>query len=229
MIDILTHHIDKSMSYPGDFVTPEGLRHKVGERGELLPYEGNTVVFLLEEDTGKAIGALQEELYRAAPRLLAEPLVKDSFHMTLHSLVDGPGGEPGLREKMSRAEAQAREIMEGFSDPRPLHMKATWMFNMAHTSIVLGLRPVEEDWQRLDDLYMALEPVRPLGYAMTPHITLAYFRPGRYTQQEIAPLRDALRPVEMDVMLRMEALVLQNFWDMNSYETLIASNLDGVA
>ena len=221
MIDILFHHIDKSMSYPGDFVTPAGLKSKIGTNGEILPYEGNTTVFLLDEEIKDLAKDLQEALYRVTPGLLAEPLVKESFHMTLHSLVDGWPGEPGLPEKMDRAEAQAREIMGTFLDQQPLHMKTTWVFNMAHTSIVLGLRPGDPETERhLDDLYMALEPVRPLGYAMTPHITLAYFRPGTYTQEEIRPLRDALRPVERDVTLEMKNLVLQNFRNMNVYETV---------
>ena len=221
MIDILERHISRSMSYPGDFVTPEGLKYKVGPDGKLLPYVGNTTVFLLDEDTKRELKQLQDELYRAAPWMLAEPLKAESFHMTLHSLEDGPPGMPGLSERMTRAEVLAKPLLSEWQGQPPIPMKTTWMFNMAHTSIVLGLQPIDNDsWKRLDEMYCALEMVHPLGYAMTPHITLCYFRPGTYSQEEIAPLRDVLRKVDMDITLQMEDLVVQEFRDMNTYMTV---------
>ena len=90
---------------------------------------------------------------------------------------------------------------------------------MVNTSIVLGLAPAEEETRcRLDGMYTALESVVPLGYALTPHITMAYFKPGTYTQDDLNYLRQALHPVELDVELRFENLVYQEFTDMNHYE-----------
>lgn len=221
MIDILQQHIVRSMSYPGDFVTPEGLKKKVGPDGTLLPYVGNTTVFLLNEDIKQQIKQLQDELYAASPWMLAEPLTVESFHMTLHSLEDDPPGTTGLPERMTRAAELARPLLSKWQGQPPLRMKTTWMFNMAHTSIVLGLQPTDNDgWRRLEEMYCALEAVRPLGYAMTPHITLGYFRPGAYSQEEISPLRNVLRNVDMEVTLRMEDFVLQEFSDMNTYVTV---------
>ena len=97
-------------------------------------------------------------------------------------------------------------------------MKTTWLFNMVNTSIVLGLAPADgESWQRLDELYLALEEAVPLGYGMTPHITIAYFRPGILHPQQLLQLKKALKPVEWDVTLEMEKLVYQEFTGMNQY------------
>ena len=109
--------------------------------------------------------------------------------------------------------------METWKRQTPLRMKATWLFNMVNTSIVLGLAPAdEESWCRLDEMYTTLESVVHLGYALTPHITMAYFKPGTYTQYDLNCLRRAMRPVELEVELRLEDLHYQVFQNMNHYE-----------
>jgi hypothetical protein len=65
-----------------------------------------------------------------------------------------------------------------------------------------------------------MESVVPLGYALTPHITMAYFKPGTYTQYDLNCLRQALGAVEQEVELRFEDLFYQEFRDMNHYETI---------
>ena len=123
---------------------------------------------------------------------------------------------PGEEE----AKKKAMPILEQWRGQEPLHMKTTWLFNMVNTSIVLGLAPAEENsWHRLDEMYTALESVVPLGYALTPHITMAYFKPGTYTQYDLNCLRPALHPVELEVTLSPEDLSYQEFRDMNHYQT----------
>lgn len=72
----------------------------------------------------------------------------------------------------------------------------------------------------LDAMYCALETARPLGYALTPHITLAYFRPGRYGQEAVARLRRALGPVDWTLTLHPDMLALQRFDSMNHYDNI---------
>ena len=220
MINILEDYIWRSL-HDETFHTNQNLRKKADESGKILPYKGNTVVFLLDDDTKDFLEELQKELYEAVPQMFSEKLERDTFHMTLHSLVDGKPEEEGLSERMAAAEEKAREILARWKDAPPLQMKTTWMFNMVHTSIVLGLMPDEEDdsWHRLDELYCALQDVVPLG-DLCPHITLAYYCPGEYTREEAERLRGALHPVERKVTLRIEDLVIQNFEDMNHYETI---------
>ena len=218
MINTLDDYICRSMPQWGDFTTNPNLRKKVDDAGYLLPFAGNTVVFLLDDDTKRTLLQLQEELYRAAPEMLSQPLQKSTFHMTLHDLANGSPGQPGLEESMAYTREKAAEILPRWKDFPPLRMKATWLFNMVNTSIVLGLKPADEiSRHQLDRMYLELESVVTLGYALTPHITMAYFRPGTYTQAQVQRLVDALRPVELEISLRMENLVLQNFTDMNHY------------
>jgi len=206
----------------GDFTTNPNLRKKVDDAGNLLPYRGNTVVFLLNDDIKEKLRQLQESLYQAAPEMLAQPLQMSTFHMTLHDLANGTPEQPGLQDYMIYTQEKTLQILPDWKDTPPLRMKTTWLFNMVNTSIVLGLAPAdEESWFRLDEMYTALESVVPLGYALTPHITVGYFRPGTYSPEQVQQLCTALRKVELEIILRMEDLVLQDFSDMNHYETVL--------
>lgn len=219
MINTLDDYIFRSIRE--DFAVNPNLTKKVDEQGRLLPYAGNTVVYLLDDDTRQQLRQIRDELYRSAGEMLAEPLQESTFHMTLHDLANGCPGREGLAEWMRFTEARAAALLERWGTVPPIRMKATWLFNMVNTSIVLGLRPAEgEDWQRLDGMYMELENVVSLGYGLTPHITMAYFRPGTWSPDQIRRLAEAMRPVELDVELRGENLVLQSFSDMNHYETI---------
>lgn len=218
MLNLLEDYIPRSLPEQGGFATNPGLTKKVNENGGLLPFYGNTAVFLLDAATKDMLSDLQRELYDAAGWMLAEPMAPQTFHMTLHDLVNGQIMDSDLSVQMESARKKAEHILRWWQEEPPLKMKATWMFNMVSTSIVLGFAPVNEDsYYRLDAMYGALEVVMPLGYALTPHITLAYFRPGQYTQAETDCLRRALRPVDWTLELRMEDLRLQDFRDMNTY------------
>jgi len=222
MINSLDAYICRSMPQWGDFTTNPNLRKKVDDEGNLLPYVGNTVVFLLDDDTKEILCQLQESLYRAAPDMLAQPLQMSTFHMTLHDLANGTPEQSGLQNYMSYTQERISQILPGWKDAPPLRMKTTWLFNMVNTSIVLGLAPAdEESWHRLDEMYATLESVVNLGYALTPHITVGYFRPGTYSPEQVQRLSAALHNVDLEVMLHMKDLVLQNFADMNHYETVL--------
>lgn len=220
MIDLLEEYICRSLPEWGDFSTNPNLTKKVSHTGTFLPYYGNTVVFDLSSRTKQALQSLQEALYENAGWMLSQKLNPSTFHMTLHDLVNGSEWSAELRWAMEEAEAKAKPILESRRVQPPLRMYATWLFNMVNTSIVLGLAPADADSRRrLDEMYIALERVVPLGYALTPHITMAYFKPDTYTQHDLNCLRRALHPVELEAELRLEDLVYQEFWDMNHYET----------
>lgn len=222
MINTLDDYICNSMPLWGGFTTNPNLCRKVDAEGNLLPFMGNTAVFLLDDDTKESLRRLQEELYRAAPEMLAKPLQMDTFHMTLHDLANGTPEQPGLEEAMGAAREKAAQILPRWRKEAPLRMHTTWLFNMVNTSIVLGLAPTDEDSRnRLDEMYMALEAVVPLGYALTPHITMGYFRPGNYSPEQVRRLSGALRSVDLQITLDMKRLVLQEFRDMNHYETIL--------
>jgi hypothetical protein len=140
--------------------------------------------------------------------------------MTLHDLVNGPAGDQEIRQRMEVIAPQAKDLISRFRAKPPILMRGSWMFNMVNTSIVLGLKPVDADGeQRLGSMYQAFEKILPLGYALTPHITLAYFKPGVYSGKELETLRSTLKPADISVKLDMNKLVLQHFGDMNHYIT----------
>ena len=221
MLNLLYGYIEDSLPRQGDFITNENLKKKVGPAGEMLPFFGNTCVFLLEEQTKKALSGLGERLYDAAGDMLSHPLQEATYHMTLHDLANGPIRDGMLIAWMEQTKRTALPLMDSFRHLPPLQMRATWLFNMVNTSIVLGLAPEnEESFRQLDFMYTALEQARPLGYALTPHITMAYFKPGCYDQGRLSALRAALQPVDLSIVLPMEALCYQEFTGMNDYFTI---------
>lgn len=220
MINVLEEYISRSLPECGAFVTNSNLIRKVNNTGAFLPFYGNTVVFDLDEAAKKALLSLQEELYKNAGWMLSQRIDPATFHMTLHDLVNAPDLTDDLKCRMQEAEVKAKSIMETWKGQTPLRMKATWLFNMVNTSIVLGLAPAdEESWHQLDEMYTTLESVVHLGYALTPHITMAYFKPGNYRQYDLNYLGQALRPVNLNVELSLENLFYQEFSDMNHYRT----------
>lgn len=219
MLNLLKEYIPHSLPEGREFETNPNLTAKVDPEGRLLPFRGNTVVFLLEPPVKRALQELQESLYAAAPEMLAQRLRPESFHMTLHDLANGRPDSPGLADWMAQAGGRAREILARWTGETPLQMRTTWLFNMVNTSIVLGLAPADpESGRRLEEMYGELEEAVRLGYPLTPHITMAYFRPGRYSPEQVGRLAAALRPVEREILLSPAQLVLQTFEDMNHYE-----------
>ena len=57
-------------------------------------------------------------------------------------------------------------------------------------------------------------------FDLTPHITMAYFRPETYSRYDLSCLKKALQPVELDVTLRFSDLHCQVFRDRNHYENI---------
>lgn len=221
MINTLKDYISDSLPQTGGFTTNANLVKKVDESGKLLPFFGNTVVFLLDDETKRSLKAVQDKLYAAAPEMLAEPLPEESFHLTAHDLANAPENTPELQAKMAEAAEKTLALVRDVLPKKPIQMKATWAFNMVNTSIVVGWEPAdEESCAALDNLYTTLEQVVPLGYALCPHVTLAYFRPGVYEREAVDRLRAALQPVDLTLELKPENLVLQNFESMSDYKTV---------
>ncbi len=222
MINTLDDYICCSVPEGQEFTTNPNLIKKVDHFGRILPYKGNTVVFLLEEQVKAQLALLQREIYQRAGDMLGEELKPDTFHMTLHDLANGMPHQEGLAERMAEAEQMAGPVIAEWKEQPPLIMRTTWLFNMVNTSVVLGLAPADEDSRsRLSDMYARLEQVVCLGYALTPHITMGYFKPGTYGTEQAKRLSGALRRVELEVALKMENLTLQNFTDMNNYYSIM--------
>ena len=225
MLNLLKDYICDSIPHGGTFSTNPNLEKKVDKEGRFLPFYGNTVVFDLDLDTKNRLKRLQEKLYAGAGDLLSRPISPDTFHMTLHDLVNGPPQTPGLAQRMDETGDQAKVLLMQWRNLPSVRMVGTWMFNMVNTSIVLGLEPADGDsYGQLDAMYQAMENIVHLGYALTPHITLAYFRPGTAEGGALERLRQVLSPEPLHITLTMENFVYQTFSDMDHYQTITQKN-----
>lgn len=193
---------------------------KVAADGKYKPFYGNTVVFQLSNPVKNELCEIQKRLYLAAEDMLAERLHSDTFHMTLHGLCDSPADclPENFYETMYRYGTQARDLIAKWQNMPPLKMRATCTFNLVNTSIVLGLEPCDiHTEQQLSAMYEELQGVVRFPYPLMPHITLAYYRPGKYTVQHAKKLAGVLGTVKMQFVLPMGDLILQNFLNMNQY------------
>ena len=222
MINTLDDCIPRSVPRGVPFQTNPNLESKVDPAGRILPFRGNTTVFLLDEATKEQLQAVQDSLYRAAPEMLAEPLEPDTFHMTLHDLANGRPGQWGLEEHMKYTAENASALLAQWKQEKPLRMKATWLFNMVNTSIVMGFAPESEaDCNLLMGLYEDFQSVCPLNWGLTPHVTLAYYKPGYYGQEWVEELNRVFREAEdmgqIHIQLSTEDLFYRTFQNMNTY------------
>ncbi|MDO4324417.1 MAG: hypothetical protein Q4E24_00065 [bacterium] len=216
----------------GKFCTNSNLCHKINADGTMKPYLGNTVVFVLQKNGSESGNAeseaflahlawMQDMLYSRCQDMLSDRLREDTFHMTLHDLVNGTVDGVN-RHAMDVAGQEIKVLLERIRKENwILRMRTTCVFNMVNTSVVLGLEPVsEEDCSLLMRLYEQMEKIVPLGYPITPHITLAYYKPGIYNADNINSLEDTFRMISKEtctVALAAEDLVYQRFCDMNQY------------
>lgn len=199
------------------------LTAKADEWGRLKPFYGDTMVYLLDAGTLDRLESIQRRLYEGCGHLLAEPLERSTFHITLHSLSDDSCCSEGLCRRMMANRAAVKEILR--QPGEDISLRSTWLFNMMNTSVVLGFAPMdEENCMRLMGLYERFQSVVELGSRLTPHVTMAYYKPGSYPEGELDGLRRLIREVEGEdplyVKLTPQQLVYQRFYSMNCYETL---------
>lgn len=216
----------------GSFYTADGLANKVGQDGSFVPFPGSTVVFRPEKLCVQVVELMQRLLYHKldGTDMLAAPLPAAAIHMTLHDLISretcgsDPADEKQYGREVSESLARAAEIVERIRSKyagRRIAMTADRIVNMVSKSLVLMLRPqTEEDYALLMELYRPFDAVRSLPYPLTPHITLAYFKPGKIDGDklgravEFAQINPANAPV---FTFWPEGLTAQGFLDMQSY------------
>lgn len=219
-VDGFTHD---SLPHVGGFVTRSSLRDKVAPDGTLTPFFGSTVIWELDAAAKGALAARQALLQARCGCCLAQPLSPDTFHITLHDLVSGPDAEE-VEAAAVRTAAHADRLLTAL---RPegipaLRLHATAMFSMVSTSVVMGFAPdTEADCAALMGLYERFHAVQPLGWGLTPHATLAYYRPGEYDEGTVAALREVFREnaalPPLEITLHPELLRVSRFTDMNHY------------
>ncbi|BFL46564.1 hypothetical protein [Lactonifactor longoviformis] len=205
-----------------DLRTNVKLKDKVRDNGSFCPFYGDTVSFLLEDKIRCRLKEVQQILYASAPGVLAEPLREETFHMTLHDLTSGT--ERGrIKEKTQSNENKVRRIFRSLEGehPKNIQMISSYLFNMVNSSLVWILLPWgKEDYQELMELYQRFQEIAALDYPFTPHITLAYYRPGSYSGRQLeslALMMQELNKERLYINLNLNSLVYCTFSDMNHY------------
>ena len=211
-----------SLPQDGPLTTKPLLVEKVAPDGTLLPFFGNTMIFDLPQDVQLAIARMQLLLHHRCSAMLAQPLAPATLHMTLHDLLNGVD-EEALREPVRRTGDQAKAILaRQRQESRPIRLTSTLAFNMTCGSVALGFAPdTEADCTAIMGMHAAYQDVVALNYPLTPHVTLAYFRPGVYGPEDVARLAEALAEINAlpKVQIAVDAACLHyyTFEDMNTY------------
>lgn len=211
-----------SLPHDGWLTTKPLLVEKVAPDGTLRPFFGNTMIFDLPQDVQLHITRMQIIAHHRCGWMLGQPIAPSTLHMTLHDLLNGVD-EAVLAEPIRRTGEQARAILaELRGSQQTIHLTSTAAFNMTGGSICLGFAPdTEVDCAALMGMHARFQEVVALDYPLTPHVTLAYFKPGTYSPEEVSQLSAAFREINalppVHLALNADVLHYYRFTDMNTY------------
>lgn len=219
----------------GAFSTAENLSNKVNPDGSFTYFPGSTVVFRPEKRCMKIIQLMQEALCSRLndTGILAVSLPASTIHMTLHDLLSPENSisdlnkpEQYLRElqqSLDRAAEITEELRKKYAG-RKIRMTADRIVSMVSKSLVLLLRSrSEEDYELLLEMYRPFDEIVSLAYSLTPHITLAYYKPGMLDGDRLGAAVDfaQIDPENAPVFeFEAEGLTAQYFSDMKNYFAL---------
>lgn len=216
----------------GFFHTADGLTNKVAWNGGYKRFPGSTVVFRLGKKETYMIRLMQSALdYKLKEKgMLAAPLPVSALHMTLHDLVspercesdpaDAEAYNWEMAVSLERAAATVEAIRRDFGG-RKITLVGDRIVNMVSKSLVLMLKPqTEADFELLMELYGRFDEIVSLPYPLTPHITLAYYKPGPLDGDRLGEAIDfaQIRPEQAPVFeFTAMDLTVQAFRDMRNY------------
>ena len=211
-----------SLPHEGALTTKPLLVEKVAPDGTLRPFFGNTMIFDLPQAVQLQIAHWQVMLHHRCGWMFAQPLAPNTLHMTLHDLLNGVDAA-ALAEPVRQTGEHAKDILaELRKDKQPIHLTSTLAFNMTNGSVCLGFAPdTEDNCTRLMGMHARFQQVVALNYPLTPHVTLAYFKPGTYGPEEVAQLASALAEInalpKVHLTVDTDCLHYYRFEDMNTY------------
>ena len=212
-----------SLPHDGPLTTKPLLVEKVAPDSTLLPFFGNTMIFDLPQDLQLTIARMQLLLHHRCGFMLAQPLAPATLHMTLHDLLNGVDAA-ALAEPVRRTGEAAKAILhrQRAAQQPPIRLTSTLAFNMVNGSVALGFAPdAEADCAALMSMHRDYQSVVALDYPLTPHVTLAYFRPGSYAPEAVTALAEALAAInalpKVHIAVDAGCLHYYTFEDMNTY------------
>lgn len=199
-----------SLAQSGGLRTSSELTMKVDPNGCFKPFYGDTVIFSLPQPLIHWLEGIQNELYMECGECLAERIAPETFHVTLHDLLNQAEYMPNGVAHNQQETMLAIEEMQG-PCPHCIAIRSKCMFSMVGTSIVMGFEPATEyDYTILMKMYERFQQIVPLSYPLTLHVTLAYYRPGEYDDDMLFRLRDAMQYIgreRREWMLDMQGLL----------------------
>lgn len=214
-----------SLPQHGGLQTSGGLAHKVGPDGGFKPFYGDTVIFSLSQPMIQWLEDIQAALYEACDACLAERIAPETFHITLHDLLNQPERMPeGCLNNRQRAMLAIEEVRG--QHPQPIAIRSCCVFSMVGTSLVMGFEPATDaDCAALMSMYELFQSIVPLSYPLTLHVTLAYYRPGVYDEGMLQHLREVVERLgaqRREWCLQMDQLHYATFDSMARYHLLEA-------
>lgn len=144
--------------------------------GAPRPFYGSTIIYDLDEEAKLWIDGLASRLHSELGEGLAQPLPRESFHLTLHDL-RAHSQLSAISDALFSDSREVPALLERARSVGPISMTVNAVFNLMNTSAVIGLVPTtDEDCERALTARATFDSCVPSG-AFTPHITLAYYRP----------------------------------------------------
>lgn len=201
---------------------PASLEEKVARRvGVLRPFYGDTIAYFLDDQDRELIGAIAHDLHGRFGESLSLPLPVEMAHVTLHDLHSG-SDRARVWPLVEACAATAAELVARARAIGPIRTRCTAVFNLVNTSVVVGIRAVDErEHHRLLSARALFDEILPSG-PFTPHITLAYYRPEAPAALPPDELRATLRELtgavgDRPVDLLPERLQALHFDSMSNY------------
>lgn len=179
---------------------------------------------ILTKETVTWLGQIQEKLYGFCGNVLSDRLDPATFHITLHDLESSRWATP---DNVKNNEYRVAELIEyiRLKYPKGIYIDSRCLFNMVGTSIVMGFQPAtNEDCIALMGLYEDFQSVVQLSYPLTLHATIAYYKPGKYNEDVVYVLKNALNTVGKEprnIRLDLNKLNYATFSSMNSYSIVL--------
>ncbi len=214
----------------GIFPAAANLANKVNPDGSYAPFHGSTVVFRPGRRCAQIIQLIQEALDSklGGTDMLASRLDASTIHMTLHDLISPEMCASNAASAYNREVADSIDRAAGIVEAirkdctgKRIAMVSDRIVNMVSKSLVLLLRPqTERDAELLAEMYARFDAVQKLPYLLTPHITLAYFKPGVIDGDALSTAVDfaQIDPQSAPVFeFHSEGLTVQRFLDMRTY------------
>ena len=207
------------------FFQPDGrVYQKVKQDNHFKKFYGDTVVFDLEKKTKKKVFEIIEKLYDTVPECFSEKLNESTIHMTLHDLSASDNLDNAGSQSFNNEIKLLEVLRNNPIKPQTIEMRTNFVINMIHTSIVLALVPADEsEWNKLAQLFDAIDSVKRLDYKLTPHITLAYYNFNGFDAGTVQKLKEVVRLLNkesFEITLNTNKLVYQKFTSMNDYVSI---------